>query len=283
MFKILITFLVFFTSTTFASSNCSLKNSMIPYCYHERVSPVFKVALLYYGDARDLDMQDLKRISKILVDRFSLATNKSLSLEILDHQVLPYKYKMPSNFEYNNIMDPRRLQRIWYYENVGVKILKEVYEGYKQVTSPKLLDELDAIITITGAQFDGLGFASGRVSVTEFPREIAWGLPNGGRVEYPTDYQIVDELIHELGHNLFLGHTSTQCQKPELSLTEREQCCNSSPSKNDVLSYCRLRSSVDETFMHGFESCNLTMLKNLIIPSLLRGGAWNVSGRQSCL
>ena len=57
----------------------------------------------------------------------------------------------------------------------------------------------------------------GRISVTEHPRKIAWGLPNGGRVQYVSDYQIIDELIHDLGHNMFLGHTSTQCQKPGMT------------------------------------------------------------------
>ena len=50
--------------------------------------------------------------------------------------------------------------------------------------------------------------------------EIAWGLEDGGRVEFVSDAKVVDELIHEVGHALFLDHTSNQCQKPGMSYAE---------------------------------------------------------------
>ena len=260
--------------------DCSLQNSMMPKCYHKRERAVLKIALVYYGD--HMNMKDLKRIEPILKERFHIATKKNVEVEVISKEVITYKQRMPEGYEYNNIKDKKRLQRIWYYDNVGAGIMNEVYAEYKKVASEKVLEELDAIVAITGAQFDGLGFASGRVSVTEYPREIAWATEGGGRVELVSDYQIVDELIHELGHNMFLGHTSTQCQAPGMSLEQRNECCAQSPSKNDVLSYCRQRSAVDENFMHGFEECNVEMIEDLIVPAMLSGGKWQVSPRLSC-
>lgn len=260
--------------------DCSLNNSMMPLCYHKRDKPILKISLVYYGN--HMKMNDLDRIIPILKERFLRANDNNVGLEIISKRVLPYKHKLPSGYQYNEITDKERLQRIWYYDNVGSKIMNEVYLEYKKVEDKNILEELDAIVAITGAQFDGLGFASGRVSVTEYPREIAWGLPGGGRVEYPSDYQIVDELIHELGHNMFLGHTSTQCQKPGLTLEERNACCAASPSKDDVLSYCRNRAAVDENFMHKFESCNVDMIRDLVVPAMLKGQRWKISPRSKC-
>lgn len=260
--------------------DCSLKNNMMPKCYHKRNDAVLKVALIYYGNA--MTMKDLNRIEPLLKERFLKSTNQNVSVEIISKKVLKYNKPVPGDYTYNNITDKERLQRIWYYDNVGAGIMKEVYEEYKKSVDDKMMDELDAIVGITGGQFDGLGFASGRVSVTEYPREIAWGLEDGGRVEYPSDFEIVDELIHELGHNMFLGHTSTQCQRPGLTLEQRRECCSQSPSKDDVMSYCRARAAVNETFMHGFESCNIEMIEDLIVPAMLSGGKWQVAPRTAC-
>ncbi len=273
-------YLLLILSTLAFSGDCSLKNNMMPKCYHKRSKAELNISLLYYGDYWKL--VDLERIEPLLKERFLRATGNRIKLNVLVKKVLSFKQKAPANYKYNNITDKDRLQRIWYYDNVGAGVMKEVYEEYKKVESAEILDKLDAILAITGAQFDGLGFASGRVSVTEQPREIAWGLEDGGHVEYVTDYKIVDELIHELGHNMFLGHTSTQCQKPGMTFQEKEICCEESPSKNDVLSYCRNRNNVDIDFMHGFEICNQDMIQNKVIPAMLKGGQWNISNRTSC-
>lgn len=262
------------------SKSCSIYDSMIPYCYNKRNDNVLKIALLYYGD--HMKASDLDRIEPILIDRFSKSTNGLVEIEVISKKVMPFRTKMPEDFTYNGITDKKRLQRIWYYDNVGARIMQEVYEEYKKVESKELMDKLDAVVAITGGQFDGLGFASGRVSVTEYPREIAWAAEDGGRVEYVSDFQIVDELLHELGHNMFLDHTSNQCQKSGLSFKEQQECCEMSDSKNDVMSYCRKRANVDENFMHGFESCNLDMIENKVIPAMLSGGQWNIAGRTSC-
>jgi hypothetical protein len=261
---------------------------MIPKCYHERKSPVLKVALLYYGD--HMKMSDLERIEPILKSRFYEASDRNVEVEIVSKKVIRFKQRMPVDYKFKEITDKKRLQRIWYYDNVGSKIMNEVYTEYKKEESEAVLDELDAIVAITGAQFDGLGFASGRVSVTEYPSETAWNNEGGGSVSYPNDFMIVDELIHELGHNMFLGHTSTQCI-PRLADGEKfedshykkmKACCNASPSKNDAMSYCRTRKAVSENFMHGFESCNVQMIKDLIVPAMLNGGKWQVQNRELC-
>lgn len=109
------------------------------------------------------------------------------------------------------------------------------------------------------------------VTSTEQPLKIAFGLPDGGRTDIVSDYQIVDELIHELGHNMFLGHSSSQCQKPGMTFAEKQKCCEQSPNKNDVMSYCRDRNAVDENLMFKFEACNLRMIKEKIVPAMLNG------------
>ncbi len=263
-----------------SSSRCSLEYSMKPLCYHKRDTAHLNIALVYYGAS--MKIEDLDRIAPKLQSRFLQANGNAISLNILDKRVMPFKHKLPIDFKVENVTDPKRLHRIWYYENLGPNVMTEIYNEYKKLIEKKTLGELDAIIAITGAQFNGLGFANGRVSVTEYPQEIAWGLPGGGRVNYASDYRIIDELIHELGHNMFLGHTSTQCQKAGMTLEQRRQCCKQSENRNDVLSYCRDRNRVDESFMHGFESCNRDMISKKVVPAILRGGNWRISNRTRC-
>lgn len=278
--KTILVLCIFCASALSYNFKCSLENSMKPLCYHARNEAKLNVSLIYYG--RSMDLSDLQRIAPILKERFYKASGKNISLDIVDFKVLDFKYNYPDDFKVKDVTDPARLQRIWYYEKFGAKIMKEVYRDYLEVTDKKVVRKLDAILAITGAQFDGLGFANGRVSVTEYPQEIAWALPGGGRVRYVNDYNLVDELIHELGHNMFLGHTSTHCQKSGLTLEQRKYCCSKSPSKDDVLSYCRSRSKVSENFMHGFERCNRDMIVKKITPAILKGGNWRIKNRSKC-
>lgn len=259
---------------------CSIEKSMKPKCYHKRSEAVLKVALIYYGD--HMQMEDLERVEKLLAERFLEATDKLLSVEVVDKKIIPFKQTMPLGYQFNNIKDPKRLQRIFYAEHVGGKVLEEIYEQYKSYTPIETVRELDAVLAITGAQFQGLGLATGRISAVEHPQEIAWALKDGGRVKYLSDYSIVDELIHEIGHNIFIGHASTQCQKPGLTLQQRNACCDASAAKNDVMSYCRKRDLVSEEVMYGFKECNLDKIQNLIIPAMLKGGRWNVDNSKRC-
>lgn len=280
--RILALFLIFFCFALSAKST-NLDSGMKPTHYRKRTQAVLNIGLAYYG--RYWNRDDLIRIAPMLKERFARATKDKIQLNILGLEVLDYKYNYDPEFmakKYPHIKDPERLQRIFYYETVNAKVMKEAYEEFKKTNLGKRYKVLDALLVITGAQFEGLGFANGRVAVTEQPREIAWAIPSG-RTEVVSDESIVDELIHELGHTIFLGHTSTQCQKPHMTLEEKRACCESSPSKYDVMSYCRARGSVGPDQMFGFEECNLKMIDDLVIPAMLKGRKWNVSGRKRCL
>lgn len=269
--------LVLLMLSTFSFAQ-DLSQTMMPKTYIKRSKPILNVALVYYGDY--YTQIDLERVEKLYKERFFLATDSAISINVVWKRILPFKYQLIDYSDYRQpyVTDPERLQRLWYYDNVGAKVMKEVYDQLSYN-----LKNLDALVIITGAQFDGLGFASGRVAVTENPMEIAWGLTDGGHVEIQTDAKVVDELIHETGHTLFLDHASSQCQKPGMSYQETLKCCEESPAKNDVMSYCRARASVDETKFFGFEECNRRTIKNKIVPAMLSGGAWNIADREKCL
>jgi hypothetical protein len=253
---------------------------MSPKCYHKRRKPILKVALIHYGHS--MSKEDLNRIAPLLIKRFSLATNSLVEIDIVDKKIIPLKQKMPAHYRNAKIKDPKRLHRLWYYDKMNTKVIKEVYEVYKNLAANEVIEQLDVILATTSAQFDSLGFANGRVSITEYPMEVFWNDESGGRTEYPTDYRVVDELIHELGHNMFIGHASTKCSKPAITLQQRRECCEMSPNRDDVMSYCRDRRLVDENFMYGFEDCHRRMIEELIVPSMLAGKRWNVSGRVAC-
>lgn len=185
-YYILIIFLIS-VSNSYSASNCSLENSISPKCYHQRNDSIFNVALIYYGDF--WAETDLRRIEPILKKRFAKATSNSIKLAVKHIEVLNFKNKLPVDYQNNGITDPKRLLRLWYYDFVGQHIVNEIYSEIKNTTNIfKKYQDLDAVLAITGAQFEGLGFASGRMSVTEQPQEIAWGLEGGGRVNILSDY-----------------------------------------------------------------------------------------------
>lgn len=264
--------------SVFVAKSEDLSQSMMPKKYTKRNEPILNAVLVYYGDY--YTESDLERVQNLLEDRFFLATDKMITLNTVSRKVIPFKHQISEYPDYvqEHVTDIERLQRLWYYDNVGPKVMKEVYEQVKSE-----LKGVDVLLVVTGAQFDGLGFASGRVGITENPMEIAWGLPGGGRVEIQSDAKVVDELIHELGHTMFLDHTSNQCQRDGLSYKEKMECCEQSPAKNDVMSYCRNRRAVDENHFFGFEACQLRNLKDKVIPAMLNGGDWNVANRENCL
>ncbi len=255
--------------------------------YAKREMAKIKVGLVYYG--RYWSRKDLDRIAPLLQKRFALATSNEITLEVVYTDVLDYRNKIENFPNYSpqgaatEITDKSRRQRLWYYDHVGGKILGEAYDEFKKTPLGKEnYPKVDALLVVSGAQFDALGLAHGRVAVTEQPREIAWGLKSGGRTEFVSDEGVVDELVHELGHIMFLGHASTQCMKRDLTLEERQACCEASPSGKDVMSYCRSRKDVDENFFHRFESCNLKMIQDLIRPAMLNGANRKVRGRTRC-
>lgn len=260
----------------------TLADGMQPANYRARTDATLNVALVYYGHY--WSESDMQRLVPLLKQRFEESTNHLVKLNIAHTGALPYKHQITDYPDYRSgdITDPARLQRLWYYDNMGPRVLAEVYEEFKASDLGRHYENLDALLVVSGAQYDALGFASGRVAITEQPREIAWGLPDGGRTEIVSDENLVDELVHELGHVMFLGHSSTRCQAPNLTLEQRQACCEVSPARNDVMSYCRDRRQVDEDFFFKFESCNLGMIEQLIVPAMLEGKQWNVPGRVSC-
>jgi hypothetical protein len=261
----------------------SLAVTMMPKFYKKRKEAILDIGLVYYGDYYNMD--DLSRVQELLEERFFKATGQALKINTVAKAVIPFNTKIEDHPEYrqDHVTEIERLQRLWYYDNVGMGVAKEVHGILQKDTREIDLENIDVLVIVTGAQFDALGFASGRVAVTENPMEIAWGLEDGGRVEFVTDARVVDELIHEVGHAMFLDHTSNQCQKPGMSYTQQEACCATSPAKDDVMSYCRRRAKVDETFFYGFEECNQKIIKEKIVPAMLSGGAWAIENREACL
>jgi hypothetical protein len=262
----------------FHPSDNSLAKHNKPAFYKKRSEPVINIALVYYGDY--YSEEDLARVKDLLEKRFHLATDKALSVNTVMSRVIPFKHQLIDYPDYKQefVTDPERLQRLWYYDNLGAKVIMEVYE---QVQTE--MEDIDFLLIISGAQFNAIGFANGRVGITENPMEIAWARPNGGSVEYASDAKVVDELIHEMGHTMFLDHVSNQCQKPGLTLKEKQECCKESPARNDVMSFCRDRESVDENKFFGFEECNLKLIKEQVVPAMLNGGMWYLKDRPQCL
>lgn len=266
------------------NSNETLESNSMPKFYFKRDKAELNIAFVYYGDY--YTEGDLSRVQELLETRFAAATNQLVTLNVVVKAVMPFKSNILDFPEYRQdyVTEPERLQRLWYYDNVGARIVNEVYEQVKaNPTLKPTLKSIDSLVIVTGAQFDALGFASGRVAVTENPMEIAWGLEGGGHVEFVSDAKVVDELIHEIGHVMFLDHASSQCQKPGMTFKETKECCATSPGKDDVMSYCRSRGKVDAEFFYGFKECNLRTIKNKIVPAMLSGGAWNIADREKCL
>ena len=280
MIKLILAFIALFSFSAFSQED-SLSRTMMPKFYKKRAEAILNIGLVYYGDY--YKKEDLDRVQVLFEKRFFEATGNVLKINTLVKAILPFKYQIQNYPDYRQdyVTDIQRLQRLWYYDNVGMNILNEVYEESKAF--PEIdLDKLDSLVVITGAQFDGLGFASGRVAVTENPMEIAWGLPDGGNVELVSDARVVDELIHEVGHTLYLDHVSKQCQNPDLSYAAQQACCDSSPSRDDVMSYCRRRMKVNDTFFYGFRECSRKIIREEVIPAMLSGGAWAIDSREGC-
>lgn len=270
------------TSIIIPETDDSMAVTMMPKFYKKRTEAVLNIGLVYYGEYYNMD--DLTRVQMLLEERFYKATGEALRLKTVSKAVIPFNSKIENFPDYRqaHVTELERLQRLWYYDNVGMGVGTEVHKILQKDTSEINLEDVDALVVVTGAQFEALGFASGRVAVTENPMEIAWGLEDGGRVELVTDAKVVDELIHEIGHTLFLDHASNQCQKDGMSYAEQEICCASSTAKEDVMSYCRRRDRVNTTYFYGFKDCNRRTIKEKVIPAMLKGDAWAIADREIC-
>jgi hypothetical protein len=275
-------------------SSDSLEVNTMPKFYKKRTSPVLNIGLVYYGEY--YTDEDFAKVQELLEHRFEQATNGILKLNVIFRAILPFEHQIQNYPDYKKeaviqrepelitepITDMDKLQRIWYYDNKNMSVVNEIYKNAKSHNLyGKDFSKIDALAVVTGAQFEGLGFASGRVAVTENPMEIAWGL-SSGRTEFLSDAKVVDELIHELGHTLYLGHAADQCFDEGISYEQTQACCAASENKNDVLSYCRQRNLVDENLFYGFEACNLKTIKEKVIPAMLSGGEWALKDVAKC-
>lgn len=220
--------------------------------------------------------QQLEDLSVLFEKRFLAATSGLLTGKVQRKFIVPLK-KMDRDLESirAHIGGPEekktraRLERLWYYYS-DTPLPREIFNELLDREGPEVLEGIDGILVISSPQFDGIGFASGALAVTEYPTEIAWKSSDGGSTLYETPHRLVDELVHEAGHLLGLDHASSQCN--DLPVAERDRCCAESPGAKDVMSYCRNRRAVSELQFFSYTQCSLDYLESTTIPALLQGG-----------
>ncbi len=76
-------------NTAAVAANCDLSKSSGPQCFHARALPVVKIVLASYGNPTT--RSNLSAIGALLKERFDLATDRALTLEIIDTAVIPLK------------------------------------------------------------------------------------------------------------------------------------------------------------------------------------------------
>jgi hypothetical protein len=257
------------------AESCAVLKSSRPGCFEERRDPVVRAIMVHYGSA--VGVADLRRVGALLVRRFKESTAGALELEIAEHRVIPLR---PRARDLDEIAaripgppekkDPARLVRLWYYYHSPASIADEVREEMAKAPGlKKVMKRVDAVLVMAEPQFEGLGYADGAYAITEQPVEIAWAGEGGGFTRFESDARVVDELLHELGHVLGLDHAAKQCNAAEV---EGRKCCELSPGGQDVMSYCRVRSSVTESFYYGFTACTRDFLAGATRAALLGGG-----------
>lgn len=259
--------------------SCSLRDSFGSNCYYPREKPVLKAALIYYGTF--WNAEDIARFKDIYIERFNTATQGTLSIEVVKTKAIPFRHPLPKSFAYNNITDLERLHRIFYWAEIGKDLREELYWEYFYSEDDKEdLRGIDVLLTVTGAQEEGNGYAGAQVVVVEQPREVAWGgLKDNGSTEILSDNQLADILVHETGHFIGLGHAVEKCDPEKMTNKEVDACCARSENKDDVMSYCRDRKSEDVNL---FRSCSQKYIKSHVVPRILAGGKRTIDVKYEC-
>jgi hypothetical protein len=265
-------------ASSFSNSDpCDLSQSQFANCFTARPSPTVRVFLIQYGNYST--PEDLKRIGALLAKRFSAATDNALQIEFVQQAVVPLPHYPRDFSEFIDTIKGEktieRLTRLWYYyfKDVTAKdtLVTEIKEELITQGYAKVLSQADVTLVLSEPQFEGLGYATGGYGLTEQPTEIAWATRVAYTLKY-SDAQIVDELLHELGHLLGLDHAAKQCYEQGSDPSKTRACCDQSAAGNDVMSYCRDRSKVSDTFYFGYTQCTRDYLKNVTAPALINGG-----------
>ena len=255
--------------------------------------PEIRIVLAHYGS--DVSESELDRVWDLLRVRFLEATGCQIRLTRVANVISPLKTEgsmeeIPSGLRktFGGKSNPadltegerRRLARLrYYYFPNGVDLISN---EIKRIVSRIPRSKYDAIVALSAAQFDGLGYGAVNLrAVTEQPVEIAWEASHGGRTVFESDSRTVDELIHELGHYMGLLHAANHCSQFAVDAKKFQACCKASPNGNDIMSYCRRRGKVSDNFFYKFEACNQEKIRTTIVPKLLKHQRFE-SEKNSC-
>jgi hypothetical protein len=260
------------------AADCNVAKVFDPECYTPRNIPVVEVFLVQYGE-HGSTLAELQRAGDLLRTRFEASMSGALRLEFTGYAVIPLKTEkrdlasiIPMVGGDPAAKSPERLTRLWYYYNVEpMDLVKEIQAELLVAGYAPELGRSDGTLVLSEPQFEGLGFTLGAFGLTEQPSEIAWRVPDGGSTDFQNDPRLVDELLHELGHVLGLDHAAKHCYDDSIPPKDILKCCRESPGGNDVMSYCRDRTAVNNTFFFGFTSCTQDYLANVVRPELLNG------------
>lgn len=227
--------------------------------------------LVYFGSSKSAT--EIDEISRYVVGAFSDATTGIIDMEIADSCILSFPPEDRSH-DYSTVHDKlplieaQDLPRLWYYYHrhrlfVDVKAHLDNI-GFEQ-------DNYDMIFVLSEAQFEGTGFylPSTLDKPSIWVEAISLGNWSNG-VSYSKNIHsqafIVDETIHETGHFMGLAHSCAYCYEGIIDA----ECCELCENKNDVMSYCRQRSTPEsQEFYSVYAPCNLAYIEHEFFPSFM--------------
>jgi predicted Zn-dependent protease len=266
-------------------TECSLAKDYKRLCFKAKDNNELNVFFAQYGS--DIPAGELYNLSNQMIEKLNNKLGSifkfnnlgivSVDFDVTDEQIAKLKENPKiANFE------RERLKRLYsYYEVVGNRgvITDNVHQGLLE--NPSMVAKLkkaDLIFVFSNAQFEGLGYTIGNMTVLKYPTEIGWETEGGGRVEKEFTNSMMSTSIHELGHGLGLKHSAHQCQGLNISLEEKKHCCDESPNKDDIMSYCRDRTDPNLEF----GECSMKNLKEVTAELLKTGGKFDYQKVQDC-